>query len=129
MVDRKVVRKLASALPDVTDESGPDTLRFSVGGKGFAWTYLERVGPRSPRVARPEVLAVRCAIEQKETLIDVEPATFFDDDHYRGYPAVLVRLTAVDRKTLASLLEGAWRIQAPKRLLKPQPDKPRKKPR
>jgi hypothetical protein len=115
MVDRKSVRKLALALPDVVDESGPDTLRFSVGGKGFAWTYLERVAPKAPRVARPDILAVRCALEHKHMLIDVKPDIFFDDDHYRGYPAVLVRLAAVDKDTLASLLDGALRFQAAKR--------------
>jgi hypothetical protein len=125
MVDGNLVRKIALALPEVTDESDGDTLRFSVGGKGFAWTYLQRVASQKPRIACPYVLAVRCQIERKEMLIDAEPQIFFDDDHYRGYPAVLVRLATVDKKTLATLLDAGWRIQAPKRLLKCRANKAR----
>ncbi|MDB5483067.1 MAG: hypothetical protein JWO83_4120 [Caulobacteraceae bacterium] len=42
------------------------------------------------------MLAVRCDLETKEMLIAAAPERFFDDDHYRGYPAVLVRLHAID---------------------------------
>ena|SRR5579863_10570047 len=118
MVSHKMVRALALKLPEVVDESADGKLVFSVGGKSFCWTYLERVKPKAPRIARPDVLAVRCPIDHKEMLINVEPGIFFDDDHYRGYPAVLVRLAAIDKKTLAALLQSAWRLQAPKRLLK-----------
>jgi hypothetical protein len=118
MVDSARVRSLALALPEATDGSDPDRLAFSVGGKGFAWTYLERPAPKQPRRARPDVLAVRCPIARKEMLIEAAPDTFFDDDHYRGYPAVLVRLAAIDEADLAALLESAWRLQAPKKLLK-----------
>jgi hypothetical protein len=123
MVDGKLVRKLALALPEAVDESEPNTLRFSVGGKAFAWTFLERVSPKAPRIARPEILAVRCRIDRKEMLIDAEPDKFFDDEHYRGYAAVLVRLAKVDQTTLAALLEDGWRIQAPKRLAKSRADR------
>ena len=42
---------------------------------------------------------------------------FFTTPHYDGYPYVLVRLDAVDRNQLAELLEDAWRIRAPKRVV------------
>jgi hypothetical protein len=116
MVDVEQVRRLAMALPEAKDESAPGRLTFSIGGKGFAWTYLAREAAKAPRVARIDVLAVRCPIERKEMLIEAAPGVFFDDDHYRGYPAVLVRLAAVGEDELASLLESAWRLQAPKRL-------------
>jgi hypothetical protein len=112
MVNHKTIRALALKFPEVTDDS--------VGGKSFAWTYLERVKPKLPRVARPDILAVRCAIDHKEMLIDTEPGIFFDDDHYRRYSAVLVRLAAIDKKPLSSLLQGAWRLSAPKRLVRAQ---------
>ncbi|MBC7668125.1 MAG: hypothetical protein H7236_06620 [Gemmatimonadaceae bacterium] len=50
-------------------------------------------------------------------LIEVAPDRFFDDDHYRGFPAVLVQLDRVDEDKLADLLARAWRIQAPKALV------------
>ena len=49
---------------------------------------------------------------------EAAPERFFDDDHYRGYPAVLVRLGAIDEAELAGLLVGAWRILAPKALVR-----------
>ncbi len=63
----------------------------------------------------PGVVAIRCDIAAKDMLLESAPDRFFDDDHYRGYPAVLVRLEAVDVDELAGLLQAAWRIQAPAR--------------
>ncbi len=97
MVDATTVRRLAMALPEVEDRSEGDRLVFDVGGgKGLAWGYLKRVIPKKPRVLQPDCLAVRCLIERKEMLIEAAPDRFFDDDHYRGFAAVLVRLTVID---------------------------------
>lgn len=118
MTTHEEVRRLACALPAVEDQSADGRLKFSVaGGKGLAWTYSERVAPRRPRIVRPEVLAVRCALETKEVLLAAAPERFFDDDHYRGYGAVLVRLDAIDTGELGDLLAAAWRLSAPRRRL------------
>ncbi len=45
------------------------------------------------------------------------PGPSFTTDHYRGYPTVLVRLATVDPGDLRDVLEQAWRLHAPKRLL------------
>ena len=45
------------------------------------------------------------------------PGAFFVTDHYRGYPAVLVRLGVVAPAQLRALLEEAWRQVAPKRVV------------
>jgi hypothetical protein len=118
MVDTEIVRTLALALPETVMAEQPDTLDFSVGAKGFAWTWRERAEPKKPRRLRPDVLAVRCTMERKQVLLEAAPHIFFDDDHYRGYPAVLVRLAEVEAEELASLLEEGWAIQAPKKLVK-----------
>lgn len=112
------VRRLAAALPEVEDASDERRLELKVGGKGFAWSFNERVHPKKPRVPRLDILAVRCPIETKEMLIAAAPDRFFDDDHYRGYPAVLVRLGAIAEDELADLLRTGWRATAPKPLLK-----------
>ncbi|THD57595.1 MmcQ/YjbR family DNA-binding protein [Phenylobacterium sp.] len=118
MVDDAAVRRLALALPEVEDRSEGDRVAFEVrGGKGIAWTYLVRAAPKKPRVPQPDVLAVRCALERKEMLVAAAPDRFFDDDHYRGFPAVLVRLPQVDEVELAALLRAAWRLSAPRALL------------
>jgi hypothetical protein len=126
MLDAPNVRRIALALPQVTQGPESDRLSFSVGGKGIAWTYLARAQPKAPRQPRLDVLAVRCPIEKKEMLIEAVPDIYFDDDHYRGYPAVLVRLAAIDEADLAALLRDAWAIQAPKRLRKAFEDGNRK---
>jgi len=85
-----------------------------VGGKGFAWGYMARPAPKAKRVHVPGVIAIRCRMETKELLLEAAPERFFDDDHYRGYPAVLVRLAEIEADELARLLREAWKIVAPK---------------
>jgi hypothetical protein len=118
MVDLSAIRRLALALPEVEAGDADDSLTFSVGGKGLAWPYLARATPKGRREVVPGVLAVRCRPDKKELLLEAAPDTFFEDDHYRGYPAVLVRLDAVDEAELGALLQDAWRLQAPRRLVK-----------
>lgn len=105
-------------LPELEDRSDAARLVLEVGGKGFAWSFMERTQPKKPRTPRLDILAVRCPMERKELLIEAAPDRFFDDPHYRGYPAVLVRLDVVEADELEGLLRDAWRIQAPKALLK-----------
>src|SRR5437868_6115821 len=118
MVDIPTVRRLALELPQVRDGSDERRLVFEVAGKGLAWSYNERVHPKKPRVPRLDRLAIRCPVETKEMLIEAAPDRFFDDDHYRGFPALLVRLDAIDEDELRGLLQAAWRMQAPKSLQK-----------
>jgi hypothetical protein len=56
-------------------------------------------------------------MDEREALLQGQPEAFFSTPHYDGYPYVLVRLEAVDPEELAELLEEAWRIRAPKRLV------------
>ena len=121
MVDIPTLRRMVSELPLAQDGSTEQRLVFEVGGKRFAWSFMERVNPKKPRQPRLDVLAVRCPIEKKEMLIAAAPDRFFDDDHYRGYPAVLVRLEAIEEDELRELLGEACRLmklpsfQAPRR--------------
>ena len=117
MATQDDVRRLALALPATTE--GPDDFRFVVEGKGIAWVWLERLEPKKARLPNPSVIAIRVADEsEKEALIDMDPATFFTEPHYNGYPAILVRLDAVDLGMLEKLLRDAWRIRASKRLVR-----------
>ena len=112
MVNVTKVRHIAAALPETEDLSTPSTLRFEVRGKGFAWSWLERIEPKRPRRPRLDVLAVRCPPEQKEDILSSDPEKFFTDDHYRGFPAVLVRLDEVSATELRALLAAA-RLREP----------------
>ncbi len=135
MVDIPTVRRLALELPQARDGSDDRRLVFEVAGKGFAWSYNERVHPKKPRVPRLDVLAVRCPVQTKEMLIEAAPDRFFDDDHYRGYPALLVRLAAIAEDELRGLLQAAWRMQAPRQMVRDgpiqddlKPARPRRRP-
>ncbi|HSH21892.1 MAG TPA: MmcQ/YjbR family DNA-binding protein [Candidatus Caenarcaniphilales bacterium] len=100
------VRRIALALPGATvDASG---LAFRVGGKLFAWPWLERIDTRRARVPNTGVLAVRLADEmEKQLLIDMNPDVFFTEPHYDGYAAILVRLAAIDEPLLGQILTDA----------------------
>lgn len=115
MADQDDVRRIALSLPATTEES--NAFRFRVEGKGFAWVWLERAAPNGARVPNPDVLAVRVANEgEKDALLALDDDVFFTEPHYDGFPAVLVRLAAIDLDLLRHILSAAWRCQAPKRL-------------
>lgn len=116
MATQADVRRIALSLPDTEETTGH--FAFSVPNKGklkgFAWVWMERVIPKKPRVANPGVLAVRVAnVAQRDLMIAAEPAKFFTEPHYNGFPAVLVRLDAVTSSDLRALLKEGWRCMAP----------------
>lgn len=115
------VSRIASSLPETTIED--DGCGVSVLNRGKAkalcWAWKERVGPKQPRVPRPDVLAIRVAGEEaKQFLVSAVPSVFFTEPHYDGFPAVLVRLAAIEPEQLEGLLIDAWRIQAPRALVR-----------
>jgi hypothetical protein len=120
MADQSDVRRIALSLPEVVEAE--DRFAFSVlnrgKAKGFAWVWQERVHPKKARVPQPAVLAVRVANQlEKEMLLGADEQKFFTEPHYNGYPAVLVRLAAVDVDELEELIIDAWRCQAPRNLV------------
>ena len=58
------------------------------------------------------------SIDEKEFLIATEPDVYFQTDHYRAWPHVLVRLPVVTDARLREMLEAAWRREAPAKLVK-----------
>jgi hypothetical protein len=48
----------------------------------------------------------------------VGAGVYFTTPHTDGYPAVLVRLAAIDVRELTELITDAWLAQAPKTLAK-----------
>ena len=121
MADQADVRRLALALPRVVED--PDHFAFSVLGaakrKGIAWVWMERVDPKKARVPQPEVLAVRVSGEtEKQALLASDREVFFTEPHYNGFPAVLIRLPAIEPEELRELLTDAWRLMAPPKLVR-----------
>jgi hypothetical protein len=119
MATRADVRRIALSLPKV--EEAKDHFAFSVPNKGklkgFAWVWMERAIQKKPRVANPGVIAVRVAnVGQRNAMLAADPAKFFTEPHYAGFPAVLVRLDAVTVTDLKVLLAEGWRCMAPAQL-------------
>jgi hypothetical protein len=100
------VRRIALALPGVEEGTAYGTPAFRIRGK-----FLARLREDG------ESLAIKCGFDERDLRLQADPRTFFVTDHYRGYPTVLVRLSAVSTATLGEVLEQAWRLSAPKRLV------------
>jgi hypothetical protein len=112
MADAEDVRRLALALPEV-EEIDCDGFDFRVGGKGFIWSYPERV-PGRPRVIRADVAVLFVGDEaEKQALLLGEPELFFTAPGYDDWPLVLLRLPNVDVGRLTELVTDAWRMRAP----------------
>jgi hypothetical protein len=107
VADWTTVREQALALPDVEEVPG-ERPSFRVHGKLFAWRARDRDGGG---------LAVRVDREEKELILDANPDVYFTSPHYRGYPAVQIRLENIEADELAQRIEDAWLIQAPRRVV------------
>jgi hypothetical protein len=66
----------------------------------------------------PDALVIKVAdLDDKEALLRGDPDTYFTTPHYEGSAHVLVRLEAIGHDELADLIEDAWRLTAPRRLV------------
>ena len=110
------VVRIGTQLPEVEVGTSYRTPALKVGGKSFCrlWGKAEneRKGP-----VEGEVLVAFCEIEAKESLVESHDA-LFDQEHYHGYGALLVRLDDADDELLEDVLEDAYRTVAPARLVR-----------
>ena len=121
MADLSDVQRIALALPDTSLDD--DRIAFSVTNKGkrkgIAWVWMERIHPKQARVPNLSVLAIRVRdLAEKDMLLAARPSALFTEPHYNGFPAVLIRLAAIDVDELEGLLRNAWRCQAPAALVR-----------
>jgi hypothetical protein len=121
MADLSDVQRIALALPDTSLDD--DRIAFSVTNKGkrkgIAWVWMERIHPKKARVPNLSVLAIRVRdLAEKDMLLAARPSALFTEPHYNGFPAVLIRLAAIDVDELEGLLRNAWRCQAPAALVR-----------
>ncbi len=115
MADADDVRRVALALPHV-EEIDSDGFDFRVGGKGFVWSYPERL-PGQPRLIRTDIAVLFVGDEaEKQALLLGEPEVFFTTPGYGGWPLVMLRLAEVDVERLRELVSDAWRMRAPDEL-------------
>jgi hypothetical protein len=113
VADESDVRRIALSLPETTEKPWFGTPGFRVKDKGFLRIRSEAEGGLVVFVAD---------LEEKDALLASDPEKFFTTPHYDGHPTVLVHLEAVDVDELTELIVDAWRIRAPKRVLKAYED-------
>jgi hypothetical protein len=101
------VRKIAFALPGVTEGTSYGTPALKVGGKLIARVHQDM-----------DCLVLRTDFMGREILLQSAPEAFFITDHYRDYPWILVRFAEVEKGALPDLIERAWRLVASKTLTK-----------
>ena len=69
-------------------------------------------------------------ISDRDVLLEIDPRAFFFTDHYRNYPAVLVRLAEVPPSLLEDVVGEAWRhvssLAPARRRPKSAPRRPRR---
>lgn len=104
---RDEVRALLLSFPGVEDGVSYGEPSFKVAGKFFTWLR--------PKLDDSIVVHLD-NLDERELLIEMDPATFHFTDHYRDHPIVLARIAAVDPVWLKAALERRWRKVAPKRL-------------
>jgi hypothetical protein len=115
--------ELALALPEATKEVSEDGRpSYLVHGKMFCFHRSRRPDAVDPETGErlDDVLMFRVAdLEEKEVVLADDRGVYFTTPHFRGYPAVLVRipdLARLERAELFDLVAGAWLTRARKRL-------------
>jgi len=94
----------AANLPKLEEGTSYGTPSFKIAGK-----FLLRIKDK-------DTLVLRCDLDEKQMLMEMAPAIYFETDHYKGWPAVLIRLSAIEDDELCHRLRRAWLLVAPKRM-------------
>lgn len=62
------------------------------------------------------------SFDEREMLMEAEPATFHLTAHYKDYPCVLARVQSLHPGSFRNFLERRWRKIAPRKLVKARED-------
>jgi len=101
------VRTIATRYPGCEESTSYGTPSLKVRGKFMCRLRTD-----------PDALVVRCVDNADANALKLgRPDVFFSTPHYDGWPGVLVRMEAVTLEQLTELIEDAWRVQAPKRVV------------
>jgi hypothetical protein len=93
------LRKAAGFLPGVAESTSYGTPSLKIGKKLLS------------RVKDAQTLVVMCPLEEKPALMEAAPDIYFETDHYKGWPAILVRVDAISDAELLHRLGCAIRLQ------------------
>lgn len=99
----EALRAAARGLPDMVETTSYGTPALKVGKKPLA------------RVKDAGTVVLMCSLDEKEMLFEAAPDINFETDHYKGWPAILVRVHAIPPEELRLRLERIWQRQAPRK--------------
>jgi len=102
------MREIVLSFPGAEEGVSYGAPAFKVNGKFF--TRLRREDQ--------SVVLVGVGPDEREMLMEAEPATFHITAHYKDYPAVLARIGTLHPGSFRNLLERKWRTIAPRKLVK-----------
>lgn len=117
------VRRIALALPGVHERTNGHTRgpAWSVAGGGIVWLRgptgrdLAQLAEQGRQWPEGDVVGARTAsVPEAAALVAADPDVFFTIPHFAGYPAVLVRLSAIDLDVLTEVVTDAWLAKAPR---------------
>ncbi|MGH6996700.1 MAG: MmcQ/YjbR family DNA-binding protein [Phenylobacterium sp.] len=101
------VRELVLAFPGAEEGTSYGQPSYKVNGKFF--TRL--------RSEDQSLVLLDVSHDEREMLMEAEPATFHITPHYKDYPSVLARIERLHPGSLQNFLERRWRKIAPKKLV------------
>ena len=102
--------RLLRGLAGITEGSSYGMPSFKLHGKFFA-RFRDQ----------DTVLVLQLtSIAERDVLLQMAPKAFFFTDHYRDYPAVLVRLAEIPGALLADVVTDAWRECGARRAARPR---------
>jgi hypothetical protein len=107
-VTRAQVRDIAMAFPGASQyASHGGKPAYRIGRKFFTWVRDEL----------DSLVVYVGSIDERDMLIESDPALFHMTDHYRDWPIVLVRLKRASPKLVRTMLAARFRVIATKKLL------------
>lgn len=118
MVTLGEAARMAMELPEVTEGEYRGRRTWTVAKKAFAWERpfskadIKRFGSATP----PEgpILAVRVEdLGEKEAVLAAGTKGLFTIPHFDGYPAILIQLKSVTKRSLREALIDGWTACAP----------------
>lgn len=101
------VRQIGRTLPGVEESTTYGSPALKLKGVLLACIAIHRS-------AEPNSLAVRVALDQRDTLLAEAPDVYYVTPHYVDHPFVLVRMGRVRPDALEDLLVSARRLAAAK---------------
>lgn len=87
------LKRAVRDLPDIVETTSYGTPALKAGKKLLT------------RVKDAETAVVMCPLDEKEMLLQAAPDIYFETDHYKGWPALLVRMNAASDDELRHRLQ------------------------